>query len=226
LNINDKNKDMFLNNFQFTVEAFNTLYNKEKREKYDIELKEFEERKNLKRKRESITANINCTLEELYQEKTKKIKIKKNIIDEKGEKKIEYKILDLNLKDAKNDEICFKNEGDQSPNYESSDLIFKINILSHSNFQTDSINLYYTKEISLLEALLSNLSFSIITLDNRILNINIKDIIQPNYFKCIIGEGLKNKNNGKNGDLIINFKILFPKCKLNTDQIQLLENIL
>jgi len=68
----------------------------------------------------------------------------------------------------------------------------------------------------LVDALKSNLSFSITNLDNKELKIFINDIISPSYEKVIKNEGLP-KNNGGKGDLIIKFDIKFPN-KLSDEQ--------
>jgi DnaJ-class molecular chaperone len=179
-----------------------------------------------KRKREPIICKVHCTLEEIFKGKIKKVKIKKNVIDNNGQRKVEQKILSLSLdQKVEGSEICFKNEGDQTHEHEPADLIFIVNIISNKQFEKEDSNLVYTKEITLVEALISNLKFIIETLDNRKLDVHMLEVIEPNTVKCIAGEGLL-KSNGEKGDLLIKFKIIFPSNPLNSIQTNVLDQIL
>jgi DnaJ-class molecular chaperone len=82
-------------------------------------------------------------------------------------------------------------------------------------FKRDGINLFYTYNISLVDALLSK-SIQIITLDNRVLNIFIDEIISPNTVKQIENEGMPIigniiTNEAIKGKLFVIFNVIFPK---------------
>jgi DnaJ homolog subfamily B member 4 len=169
------------------------------------------------KKAEPLLHTVNCTLEDLYHQKTKKIKINRKIQnDEKNT--TEEKILSFDLRPGcrEGTKIRFEREGDQLFGYENSDVIFTLSFKKHKNFEFEKSNLIYRKEIPLLDALKSNITFNINTLDDRTLNVNVKEIITPTYEKIIKGEGLP-KQNGEKGDLIIRFDIKFPN-KLSDDQ--------
>jgi len=82
----------------------------------------------------------------------------------------------------------------------------------------------YTKEITLIQALKSNISFTIDTLDKKKLKVYVTDVISPTYEKVMKGEGLP-KTNGERGDLIVKFDIKFP-TKLSDEQKSELQKIL
>ena len=88
-------------------------------------------------------------------------------------------------------------------------------------------NLILNKNISLVEAL-CGISFSIVHLANRILNIDYDKIIKPNEPMIVKGEGMPIKekiNSSIKGDLIINFNIIFPE-NLNEERKKYLNKIL
>lgn len=78
-------------------------------------------------------------------------------------------------------------------------------------FKRNKENLFYTYTLSLVDALQCK-TIQVYTLDNRVLNIFLDEIVSPNTVKIIKGEGLYFKNSTENkGDLYISFNILFPK---------------
>jgi len=166
-----------------------------------------------------------CTLEELNSQKTKKVKINRKIQNEEKNTS-EEKILSFDLQPGCHDgtKITFEKEGDQIFGYETADVIFTLSFKKHSTFDFDKSNLIFTKEIKLVDALKSNLSFSITTLDNKELKININEIVSPTYEKVMKNEGLPKSNGGK-GDLIIKFDIKFP-TKLSDEQKNQIKKIL
>jgi len=164
-----------------------------------------------KRKAPEVVHTVNCTLEDLYSQKVKKIKFSKDIVQPNGAKTTEEKILEFPLKAGikQDSKIRFEKEGDQYPGQIPADVVFKVNIRPHERFQLEKQNLITYKNIKLAQALRSNLMVKIQTLDNRELKIPITDIIQPNYEKVVKGEGMPHPKGGR-GDLIIRFNIEFP----------------
>lgn len=178
-----------------------------------------------KPKQPPITQDLFITLEDLYQQKTKKMKITRTVEVQKGQFKQEEKILEFKLQPGIKDgtKVTYEREGDKYLNSIPSDIIFKINIKPHDVFTVEKSNLILKKNVSLVQALKGDLSFDIKTLDSRSINISIKEIINPGYQKVIKGEGMPGKF-GK-GDLIIKFFIEFPK-QLSDQQKKELEKIL
>lgn len=93
-----------------------------------------------------------------------------------------------------------------------------------SGLQRQGLNLLFEKEISLKEALCGFL-FEIKHLNGKTYNIKHDkgNIIPPNFIKQINGLGME--RNSMKGNLIIKFKITFPKT-LTITQIEELEKIL
>ena len=91
------------------------------------------------------------------------------------------------------------------------DLLIIINeIKSKGEILREGENLIMHKTISLVDSL-CGFEFIIKQLDDRILKVNVKDIIKPNDKRCIKGEGMKkNSELDEYGDLIIIFSIIYP----------------
>ena len=64
------------------------------------------------------------------------------------------------------------------------------------------------------------------TLSGQKIRLSLNEVITPTTVKRISGEGLPYpKQNGRKGDLIVEFNILFPQ-RLSHDQQQAIKNIL
>ena len=179
-----------------------------------------------KRKASEITHTVNVTLEDLQQQKTKKVKFAKNIVNQNGTKRQEEKVLGFPLRAGvkQDSKIRFTNEGDQLPNQIPADIVFKVNILPHERFQLEKQNLIVQKNITLSQALRSNLMINVKTLDDRELKIPVTDIVNPKYEKIVPNEGMPHPKGGR-GDLIIRFNIQFP-TSLSKDQKEEISKIL
>jgi DnaJ family protein B protein 4 len=110
--------------------------------------------------------------------------------------------------------IRFPNEGDQRPNV-TQDIVFVIKEKDHQYYKREGDDLVYTANITLSQALVG-VKITLPTLDGRNLEVQVTDVISPNYVHRIRGEGMPSKNRGK-GDLRIKFNIRFP-ASLNTEQ--------
>ncbi|XP_016412106.1 dnaJ homolog subfamily B member 13-like [Sinocyclocheilus rhinocerous] len=161
-----------------------------------------------------IERDLHLALEDLYYGCTKKIKISSRVMNEDGHtSSIRDKILTFTVKAGWNEgtRITFSKEGDQGPNSIPADIVFVIRQRHHPRFDCQNDNLYYTAHISLEKALIG-FSVEVETLDGRLLNIPINDIVHPQYTKVVTGEGMPLVNNpSKRGDLIIHFITHFPE---------------
>ncbi|XP_016125008.1 dnaJ homolog subfamily B member 13 [Sinocyclocheilus grahami] len=175
-----------------------------------------------------IERDLHLALEDLYYGCTKKIKISRRVMNEDGHtSSIRDKILTFTVKAGWNEgtRITFPKEGDQGPNNIPADIVFVIRQKHHSRFVRQNDDLYYTAHIS-LEKALTGFSVEVETLDGRLLNIPINDIVHPQYTKIVTGEGMPLANNqSKRGDLIIRFITQFPE-KLSPEKKQLLKQAL
>ncbi|KAL7983122.1 hypothetical protein Chor_010464 [Crotalus horridus] len=106
--------------------------------------------------------------------------------------------------------ITFKEEGDQGPNIIPADIIFIVKEKLHPRFKREGDNLLYVASIPLGKALIG-CTVDVRTLDDRLLNIPINDIVHPKYFKVVPGEGMPLPQDPTcKGDLFMYFDILFP----------------
>lgn len=177
-----------------------------------------------KKKPEPVVHEVQVSLEELYTQKEKKIKMQRKVQSKNGSISTEEKILSFKLVPGCRDgtKITFEKEGDQLINQIPADIIFKVKVKPHDTYQVEKSNLIVTKEITLLQALKSFINVNLTTLDGRSLKIPISEQITPQFEKIVKNEGLPNKTG--RGDLIIRFNIKFPN--LTEDQKREIEKIL
>ncbi len=103
-------------------------------------------------------------------------------------------------------EILYRDKGEEHPGFNRGDILFIIVEEEHKLFKRNNkYNLYIKKTINLVEALTG--TYIIVEhLDKRKIYVETHEVIKPNTYKKIIGEGIPQ---GK-GDLIIEFEIIFP----------------
>ncbi|XP_048840002.1 dnaJ homolog subfamily B member 13 isoform X5 [Brienomyrus brachyistius] len=146
-----------------------------------------------------IERDLHLALEDLFHGCTKKMKISRRVMNEDGyTSSIKDKILSINIKPGwrEGTRIIFEKEGDQK---------------NHPRFSRQEHNLIYTYDID-LEKALTGFSMEIETLDGRLLNIPVNDIVHPNYTKVVPGEGMpQSADPRRRGDLIIKFHVKFPE---------------
>jgi len=184
----------------------------------------FDQEQKHKRKQPPSEIEITCTLDELYNQKSKKVKFSRNLLLSNGSLKTEEKVHEIKFIGGckEGTKITFEKSGDEKPGYYAKDVICSLKVLPHEKFTLDKSNLIFVKKLSLLQALKSNLNLNIQTLDGRIIKVPISERISPKFEKIVKGEGMPKKD-GK-GDLIIRFDIEFPL--LNDQQKKQLEGIL
>ncbi|THF95561.1 dnaJ homolog subfamily B member 13-like [Camellia sinensis] len=179
------------------------------------------------RKAPPIERTLPCTLEELYNGTTKKMKISREIADASGKTMPVEEILTINIKPGwkKGTKITFPEKGNEQPNVIPSDLVFTIDEKPHSVFTRDGNDLVTTQKIPLAEAL-TGLTVNLTTLDGRNLTIPINNVIHPNYEEVVPREGMPiPKDPTKKGNLRIKFDTKFP-TKLTAEQKAGVKNLL
>lgn len=130
-----------------------------------------------------------------------------DLIDD--EKSIEIKIEAGELPGKK---FVMEGEGDESFDATPGDLIFIVREEPHDYLTRKGCNLYYVCEISLLDALVS-CTLHIPTISGRVLSIPCPEVISPESEKIIQGEGMTQREPKiLKGDLIISFRIVFPRA--------------
>ena len=166
-------------------------------------------------KGKTIEHKFFLTLEELYKGTIKQMKVDRKRLNIDGKTtRQESKILKIIVKPGwkSGTKITFQGEGDELPGIIPSDIQFILGEKLHSRFIRKNNDLIFKQEISLKQALISSFIIKIKTLDERILQIPINNIVSPGYIHRIKNEGMPiSKTNGKQkGDLLIQFDIIFP----------------
>lgn len=182
----------------------------------------------LSRQDPPIEHDLPVTLEEIFNGSTKRMKITKEIvIPGTHDKKVEPKILEINLKKGwkEGTRITFPKEGNQHPNRTPADIIFIIKDKKHLRFSRDkNNNLICRKKVSLKQAL-TGTTIYVETLDKNEFRLDFKQI-SPTTKRMIKGEGLPLPKRPKyRGDIIVEFDIQFPK-HLCVDEKNRLKEIL
>ncbi|XP_035034325.2 dnaJ homolog subfamily B member 13 [Hippoglossus stenolepis] len=175
-----------------------------------------------------IERDLHLSLDDLFHGCTKKIKISRRVMNEGGyTSSIKDKILSIDVNPGwkEGTRIVFSKEGDQGPNSIPADIVFIVRQKSHPLFERQDDDLIYKTQIS-LEMALTGFSVNVQTIDGRLLNIPINDIVHPTYRKVVPGEGMPLfQDPSQRGDLIIHFDIQFPE-KLSPDGKHLIKKAL
>lgn len=156
---------------------------------------------------------IDCSLEDVYQGRTKRISVPLTMLDGPSGKQVRYnKQFELKIEPGykTGTKIRFKGQGDENQNGKS-DLVFQINETPHPYFKRDGIDLIYNQKISLKQALCGCI-INIPHFGNRVVKVEVNDTIGFNSTKVIQGEGMPNpKDHSKKGNLYIKFTVEMPK---------------
>ena len=174
---------------------------------------------------EPIEKNLEISLEEAFTGKTKQISVSRTILNG-GSRRLEKETLYISVPAGidTNEIITIKDKGNISHNNIKGDVKVIITIKNYTKFKRQGIDLIYHKEISLKEAL-CGFDFDMEYIDGRSFKIknDSGNIISNGYNKIIQHMGMSRENN--RGDLIIKFKVVFPKS-LDKHQIKTLSDVL
>ncbi|KAJ4953398.1 hypothetical protein NE237_030230 [Protea cynaroides] len=182
---------------------------------------------NTKTKPPPIEKQLACTLEELLNGCTKKIKVTRDVITKTGMIVQEEEILRIKVKPGwkKGTKITFEGMGDEKPGFLAADIIFLIAEKRHPIFKREDNDLILSVELPLVKAL-TGFTLSIPLLGGEKMGISLNEIVYPGYEKIIPGQGMPNpRENGKRGDLRVKFLINFPK-ELSDEQRSDIVNVL
>ncbi|KAI0462219.1 hypothetical protein LJB42_004307 [Komagataella kurtzmanii] len=165
---------------------------------------------------EVVTLKLNCTLEELFNGATKKMKLNR-----KGANGVkEEKILCIDLKPGwkSGTKINFTNEGDYQPEARTRQTIqFIIAEKPNDTFRRDGDDLHYTIPLTFKESLLG-FDKEIKTIDGKRIHVSKSQPIQPTQTINYPGLGMPiSKKPGQRGDLIVHYKVDYP-ISLTGDQ--------
>jgi len=174
------------------------------------------------RKAPPVNRELPCTLEELFNGTTKKMKITKTLLNASGKEMKAEKVVTIDIKRGwkAGTKVTFPEEGDEKHGIIPADIIFVIEEKPHSRFVRQGDNLVYTARLYLHQALTGH-TVELYTLDNRTLKVPITEVVYPGYQKIVSGEGMPNQKTGAKGDLYIKFDIIFPKSLSDQQKAQI-----
>ncbi|CAD7697242.1 unnamed protein product [Ostreobium quekettii] len=180
-----------------------------------------------RRKPDPIVTHVKCTLEELYNGTTKKMRITRSVMDRSSMKRMPLQdILEIQVKPGwkKGTKITFEEKGDEEPGMAPADVVFVLEEKPHNTFTRQGDDLVYTQKTSLLDALCgSTVRFT--HLDGGVRTYTLTEPMGPGRTKLIRGEGMPNSKTGRKGDLIIQLEVEFPR-QLSAQQKEGLRRIL
>jgi len=173
------------------------------------------------------TFDLQCSLEELFNGTTKKMKVKRQ---SKTLQRDAEAVLEVVVKPGwkAGTKVTFGGEGDEiASSGKAQDIIFVIREKKHSIFTREGSNLLHYRKIPLVDAL-TGFKVDVPMLDSseRVLRVNVRDMVTPTYTKVVKGEGMPcSKSPSEKGDLIITFDIVYPKT-LSEDAKEQLKKVL
>jgi len=174
------------------------------------------------RKDPTLEVKLPCTLEDLYQGCTKKMKISRNKL---GSKEEETLSIDVKPGWKRGTKVTFKDKGDEHPGRLPADISFVVDEKPHTVYTRDGNDLVHSANIHLRDALCGT-TIQLRTLDGRILKVEVNDVVTPNSVKVVAGEGMPvSKMPGKRGNLKVKFNVVFPKT-LDEEQKELVRKAL
>lgn len=159
-----------------------------------------------------LVKDLKITLEEAFLGCVKKMRVKRQVMNEdKHTAMVREKILTINVASGwkPGTKVTFAKEGDQEPNSIPADIVFVIEYKPHPLYVREGNDLVHTANITLANAL-TGCEVKLQTLDGRVLNIPINDVVSPGYERKVLGEGFPDTKTGKRGDLRLKFVTAFP----------------
>ena len=156
---------------------------------------------------------LRCTLEELHSGCTKKLKIKRKVIDPvTRHASSSEKIIVINVKAGwkAGTKLNYAGEGDEVAPNKHQDVQIVIEEKAHPIYRREGDDLHLTMNLTLEEAL-CGFSKTVTTLNSRELKVSNNAVTVPNQqFKFAEGGMPNQKNVNSKGALIVTFKVTFP----------------
>ena len=167
-----------------------------------------------KTKDQAIEKDLALSIEELFYGCTKKVDIKKQVLNTNGTSRMQEKVVIIDIQPGwkEGTKIKFLEEGDQFPHEIPTNIIFIIKQKPHPFYRRDGNDLRYTARISILQALTGTARLHIPNLDNdQVILLELNEIVNPRTEKRYPGRGFPiSKCPGQRGDLVVDFDIVFP----------------
>lgn len=163
--------------------------------------------------------NVPCTLEELYNGKTKKMKVtRKSLSPDRPTEKVLEVPIKPGLKAGTR--ITYSGEGDEMEPGLAEDIVFVLRERKHDRFVREGNDLHYEIKLPLSDALCGfTHDIKMLDTDERIKRLNQKIPVSNKTTKVLAGEGMPiSKQPGEKGDLILSYVVEFPTEALSDEQ--------
>lgn len=178
-----------------------------------------------------IVKTIEITLQQAYTGMNYPLQIEKWVM-ENNIKKVENELIYVEIKPGidNNEIIILRNRGNSLDEHNIGDIKIFIKVTNNTKFTRDGLDLLFTKEITLKEALIG-FSFDFTHLSGKTYTINNKEgkVVTPEYIKEVENMGMKRERphpaSPLIGKLIINFNIKYPST-LTEEQRKKIKKIL
>jgi len=181
---------------------------------------------NVIQKPEPITINIQITLEQSYQGSNLPIEIERWVL-KNNVRNMENETLYINIPQGidDNESLTIQDKGHVVNDSVHGDIKISIQVINNTEFKRQGLDIFYSKKVSLKEAL-CGFSFEIQHLNGKRICLNNNSnptVIKPNFKKVVPSMGMMRDNS--TGNMIIEFDVEFPDI-LTTEQIAAISNIL
>ncbi|KAJ2009633.1 Molecular chaperone (DnaJ super) [Coemansia thaxteri] len=164
------------------------------------------------RRPKEVTRSLACTLEELYNGVTKKLKVTRNVQGSSGAMSISEKVLQVDVKPGwkAGTKIRFQKEGDDL-GYGAQDIVFVVQEKPHALFKREGDDLHISLTLSLDEAL-CGFKKPVQLLSGKAIHVsNSNTIIKPGQVSRMPGYGMPiSRQPNSFGALVITYKVQFP----------------
>jgi DnaJ-class molecular chaperone len=183
--------------------------------------------RNFMEKPEPILKTLEITMETVLNGGCRPLEIGKWYLEKgTGLKKLKNEIITIDIFKGieHNEVILLKNMGHEVNEFCKGDINVVVHVIPHPEIRRDGVDLIYDKTITLKESL-CGFSFNMKYINHKTYTINNSagNVITPEYKKIIPNMGLTRDNCV--GNLIIQFKILFPES-LSAKKIEEISKIL
>lgn len=108
-----------------------------------------------------------------------------------------------------NERTTFEGVTDEKPGFIAGDLHFIFQEVPHPTYKRDGDHLYFSKEISLVDAL-TGFSMEATHVDGHKFTIDIEDVTECDQVVRVPGKGMPRRRGNGFGDLFITFEVEFP----------------
>ncbi|KAL6768111.1 hypothetical protein ACKKBF_B37850 [Auxenochlorella protothecoides x Auxenochlorella symbiontica] len=158
----------------------------------------------------AIEVPLHCTLEELYQGTTKRMRVDRAVPTVESATGRCSEVLTVQVMPGwrAGTRVTFPEKGDVRPGRIPADVVFVVEERPHPSYVRDGADLVYTHRLALVDALCGCTAL-VPTLDGRELALSVQGVVAQGAERLIPGEGMP-LGAGARGDLRVRFDVQFP----------------